>query len=332
MRIFGFKVDTFLILLFGAIAIATILPVRGGAAPVAAFITNSAIVLLFFLHGAKLSRGAILGGLGAWRIHIAVLAATFVMFPVLGLAARHISNLWFPPTIGNGLLLLCLMPSTIQSSIAFTAIARGNVPAAVCSAAASNLLGVALTPILVAFMMARTGEGMLWDSVLNVASQLLVPFVVGHLCRPLLAGALERHRQLVLWTDRGVILLVVYTAFSAAVVAGIWSSFSIVHLAWITLVDVVILALALLVTTYGSRFGGANRANEVTIVFCGSKKSLASGVPIAGAIFPQAMIGPLIIPLMIFHQLQLMACALLAQRYASHAEREIPESLKIAVS
>jgi sodium/bile acid cotransporter 7 len=332
MKFFCFKVDIFLTLIFGVIALATVLPVRGTAVPVAAFITKSAIVILFFLHGAKLSRSAILGGLGAWRVHIAVLAATFVMFPMLGLLARNASNLWSPPIIGDGLLLLCLMPSTVQSSIAFTAIGRGNVPAAVCSAAASNLIGVVLTPILVALLMARRGEGMFWEGVLHVASQLLVPFVLGHVCRPLLIRTLDRYRQLVSWTDRGVILIVVYTAFSAAVVEGIWSTFSIIHLAWITLVDVVILAAALLATIYGSIMAGAKKADEITIVFCGSKKSLASGVPIAGALFPQAMVGPLIIPLMIFHQIQLMVCALLAERYAARAENDSPEASRLVES
>jgi sodium/bile acid cotransporter 7 len=168
--------------------------------------------------------------------------------------------------------------------------------------------------------------------MLSVASQLLVPFVLGHLCRPLLANMIARHREVVFRVDRSVILLVVYTAFSAAVVSGIWSRYSISDLAWVVVIDAAILALVLMITTWGARLFGASTPDEIAIVFCGSKKSLASGVPIAGALFPQALVGPLIIPLMLFHQLQLMACAVLAQRYASRPDDELPGSLRPANS
>jgi sodium/bile acid cotransporter 7 len=332
MKVPKLKIDNFLLLLILAIVFATIAPIRGTAVQPATLITNSAIVLLFFLHGAKLSRKAVLEGLGAWQTHLAVLTATFVMFPILGLIARQVSNLWLPSTIGDGVLLLCLMPSTVQSSIAFTALGRGNVPTAVCSAAASNVLGVMLTPILVALFMTRTSDGVSWDGVLNVASQLLAPFLVGHFCRPLILNALERHRQLAFQIDRSVILLVVYTAFSAAVVEGLWKRYSIDDLAWVILIDGIILALALMLTTFGARAASFTKADEITIVFCGSKKSLASGVPIAGALFPPAMVGPLIVPLMLFHQIQLMVSAVLAQRYAARMDSPGSEPLPHANS
>jgi sodium/bile acid cotransporter 7 len=308
--------DPFLLMIMLAVALASLLPLRGAIVGPASIFTDVAIAALFFFHGAKLSRQAIVAGMTAWRIHSTVLIATFVLFPLFGLAAKWISDQALNPAIGAGLLLLCLMPSTVQSSIAFTAAARGNVAAAVCSAAASNLLGMVVTPLLVTLLLANATGGLSWDAALKIGSQLLLPFILGHVLRPLLLPLLDRRKSLLTGYDRAVIILVVYVAFSAAVVDGIWSRYAATDLMWTLLAVAAILAAALVTTTLAARALGFATADEIVIVFCGSKKSLASGVPIAGALFPAAAVGPMILPLMLFHQIQLMACAILAQRYA----------------
>lgn len=311
------KLDAFLLMLLAVVGLASILPARGEAAVMTSRISDVAIATLFFLHGAKLSRQAIIAGIRAWPVHIAVILATFVMFPLLGIGAKAVADLWLNPVIGAGILLLCLMPSTVQSSIAFTSQARGNVPAAVCSASASSILGVVVTPALAALLLSSSGNGLSLHVVYDIALQLLLPFAIGHAARPLFLGILERYRDSLAKVDRGVILLIVYNAFSAAIVEGLWQRYSIADLLWTLLIGTVLLALALTLTTVGSRLAGFSTADEITAVFCGSKKSLASGVPIASAIFPPALVGPMILPLMLFHQLQLLACAVLAQRYAA---------------
>jgi sodium/bile acid cotransporter 7 len=314
--------DPFLVFLIGTVVVASIVPCRGQGAVAFGWITNAAITLLFFLHGAKLSRAAVTAGVGHWRLHLLVAASTFVLFPAIGLVVRALGQGWIDPTMTAGVLFLCLLPSTVQSSIAFTSIARGNVPAAVCSATLSNIAGIFITPLLVGlFMGARAaGGGVNLHSIGAIALQLLAPFVAGHLSRPLTAKVLDRHKSLVSKVDRGSILLVVYTAFSAAVVEGLWSRLSIGDIALVLVLDAVVLAAALLVTTLAARSLGFLREDEIAIVFCGSKKSLASGVPMAGVLFPAAMVGPLIVPLMLFHQMQLMVCAVMARRYAARAE------------
>jgi solute carrier family 10 (sodium/bile acid cotransporter), member 7 len=281
------KVDKFLVALLAVVLIASLAPARGVAVPYVSMLTSVAIGLLFFLHGARLSRRSVLDGTGAWHVHLAVLGATFIMFPILGLLAQRLADLWLPPTIGAGVLLLCLMPSTVQSSIAFTAMGRGNVAAAICSAALSNVFGVVGTPLLVGMLLARHG-GDLSGGIVKITAQLLVPFIAGHLARPLLLNTLNRQQALLARLDRGVILLVVYAAFSAAVVEGLWHRYSLGDLAWTAAIDAAILATALLGTTAGARLLRFPLRDEVAIVFCGSKKSLASGVPIAGALFPAA--------------------------------------------
>ncbi|MCC2981415.1 bile acid:sodium symporter family protein [Sphingomonas sp. IC4-52] len=312
--------EPFVLALVGTMLLASFLPARGMAAPVFESLTTAGIVLLFFLHGAKLSREAILGGARNWRLHLAVLATTFVLFPLLGLAFVSLPILEGP--IAAGLLFLTLLPSTVQSSIAFTAIARGNVAAAVCSASFSNLLGIIVTPALVAIVMSRPGASasISIDSVQAIALELLLPFLLGHALRPWLGSFVSRHKKLVSIVDRGSILLVVYTAFSAAVVGGLWQRLSGESLILLLAVCCALLAAILLLTRAAGRLLGFNREDSIVLLFCGSKKSLATGVPIAGLLFPPAQVGAVILPLMIFHQIQLIACAVIARRYAEKAE------------
>ncbi len=318
------SLDPFIIGLIAAVVLASVIPCRGWGASLFGIITNVAIALLFFLHGAKLSRDAILDGIGNWRLHLVVLLSSFVMFPLIGIALRTALHHWVNAPMLDGILFLCMLPSTVQSSIAFTSIARGNVPAAVCSASASNVLGMFVTPLLVGLYLAsETGAGgsagVSLGGVGAILLQLLAPFILGHLSRPLTRGLLERHRAVVGLVDRGSILLVVYTAFSAAIVEGLWHRLSFGDLVVVTALDALILFFALVVTTICARRLGFGREDEIAIVFCGSKKSLASGVPMAGVLFPAATVGPMIVPLMIFHQMQLMVCAMLARRYAASA-------------
>lgn len=312
--------DNFTLCLVGTVILASLLPCQGAAAKVMGGVTDIAIALLFFLHGAKLSREAILAGVGHWRLHLLVLSCTFVLFPLIGLAFRAVPAGLLDPTIAAGLLYLCILPSTVQSSIAFTSIARGNVAAAVVAASASNLFGIFITPVLVGLLMhTQGGAAGGWKSVQDIVVQLLLPFIVGQLARPLVSGWLARHKGLIGYVDRGSILLVVYSAFSEAVVGGIWHRISPLQLVLLLVVCGVLLAIVLAATTFGARALGFSPEDEKTITFCGSKKSLATGVPMAGILFPGPTAGILVLPLMIFHQIQLMACSVIAQHYAKKA-------------
>lgn len=310
--------DPYIIALLLTVVLASLLPARGGFAQAMGIIADAGIVLLFFLHGAKLSREALVAGAGHWRLHLTVLAATFALFPLLGLSIAAIPGV--PAVVATGMLFLTLLPSTVQSSIAFTSIARGNVAAAVCSASFSNFLGIFLTPLLVALLMGSAGAGFSWDAVEKIVLQLLMPFLAGHLLRPVVSGFVARHKPLVGYVDRGSIVLVVYTAFSAAVVEGLWHRVPPNMLLLIALLCAVLLALALGLTWLAGRALGLTRADAIVLLFCGSKKSLASGVPMAGVLFPAPQMGAVILPLMLFHQLQLIACAVIARRYAAAAE------------
>ena len=308
--------DRFTLLLISTITLASFLPCQGATALIFNQIADIAIALLFFLHGAKLSRGAVLAGITHWRLHLLVMSLTFLFFPIIGLLLQPLLTPLVGPVIYQGILYLCCLPATVQSAIAFTSIAKGNVPAAVCSASASSLLGIFVTPVLVSLVLAKgTGSSDL-HGISKILLQLLLPFVTGHLMQPWIGGFVTKHKKVLGIVDRGSILLVVYTAFSAAVIEHLWSTVPVSSLLGLLVVCIVILAVALLSSRLLSRRLGFPVQDEITIVFCGSKKSLVSGVPMAKVLFAGAHLGPILLPIMLFHQIQLMVCAVLAQRYA----------------
>jgi sodium/bile acid cotransporter 7 len=312
-----FLPDNFMLMMITTVIGASWLPCSGTTAQVFNGVTQGAICLLFFLHGAKLPREAVIAGAGHWRLHLTVLACTFVVLPLLGLLLQPLFSTLVTPELYLGILFVCVLPSTVQSSIAFTSVARGNVPAAVCAASASNLLGVFLTPVLIGLMVvAQAGGHSSFDAIRSIALQLLLPFVAGQLARRWIGSWIDARKALLKVVDQGSILLVVYTAFSEAVVQGLWQQLPGRSLAGLLLIDALLLALVMVIATLASRRLGFSKEDEITIVFCGSKKSLASGIPMAKILFAGHALGAVVLPLMLFHQLQLMVCAVLAQRYA----------------
>ena len=324
------KPDNFTIALLVTVALASFLPCTGQTAVVFGHVTTVAIGALFFLHGAKLSREAVVAGVMHWRLHLLVLASTFILFPLLGLALRPLALTFLTPELYVGILFLCALPSTVQSSIALTAMARGNVPAAICSASASNFIGIFLAPILVGLLVAKGGASKSSvDAVLSIVMQLLLPFLAGQFLRRWIGRWVDRHKAMLKYVDQGSILLVVYTAFSEAVSEGLWQTISVETLVALGVFSILLLALVLGLMTFISRRLGFNKEDEIAIVFCGSKKSLASGVPMAKVLFATHSLGMVILPLMLFHQIQLMICAVIAQRYARRdEEREVPATTR----
>jgi len=311
-----FKFDGFTLALMVIVAIASFAPVHGAPAQALDVLVKAAVMALFFLHGARLSHDAVFAAMAHWRLHLAVLSSTYVLFPVLALLLAPLASATLGSSLALGLVFTCCLPSTVQSSIAFTSLAHGNVPAAVVSASLSNILGIVVTPLLTGLLLARSGA-FSGDAFLSIATLLLLPFIAGHALRPWIGGWVARNRALLGIVDRGSILLMVYAAFSKAVIGGLWTRVSGSTLAGLLVACGVLLALVLALTTYGARRLGFSREDEIPIVFCGSKKSLVTGVPMANVLFGGAEAGMIVLPLMVFHQVQLLVCAWLAQRYAS---------------
>lgn len=313
------KIDPLILLIICAVIVAIIFPARGQFAEVFDSLTNVVIALLFYLYGARLSTQEALNGLKNWRLHLTILAFTFVLYPILGLALRPLT-LFISHDMYLGILYLTLVPSTVQSSVAFTSVAKGNIAGAVVSASASNLVGVIMTPLLVMALMGA-GNGISIDSsvFVEISLLLLAPFILGQLTRKWVKDfAASKGTKIV---DRGSITMVVYAAFSKGVVDGIWGSISIWKIVFLVVLSILMVAFMLWLTRIlGSKLGFP-RADVIAIEFCGSKKSLATGLPMASVIFASGStsLGLLILPLMIYHQVQLMICSWLAARYAGQS-------------
>ncbi|MBQ0831932.1 bile acid:sodium symporter family protein [Marinobacter sp.] len=316
-----FRPDTFTIMLLGAIVLASFLPATGTAGDLFATAGTVAVALLFFFHGAALSREQIVAGASHWRLHILITALTFGFFPLVVLPINGMSNFaptWMPADLGLGFLYLGVLPSAVSSSIAYTAIARGNVPAAICSAAASNVFGMMLTPFLLLLLVSSAGSGdfAVGEALKDIIVQLLLPFAVGHAMRPVLGGFLARNESLMARYDKCVIWLIVYSAFSHSVESGLWQNLPMKAVALTILLCIGLLALFMFFARFLVRRFGFSLEDEAAVVFCGSKKSLASGLPMAKVLFSgHPGFGMIVLPIMCYNQVQVILGAILAQKY-----------------
>lgn len=310
--------DRFTLLLVAMVVLASFLPVSGSAAHFFNVITTIAIAILFFLHGAKLSREAIVQGIMHWKFHVLVFAFTFAVFPILGLLAKPVLLPMLGQELYWGFLFMCFLPSTVQSSIAFTSVAKGNVASAVCSASFSNIIGMFITPVLVSVFILGKSEHEFdpTSSIIQITLLLLLPFVLGQLFRPLVYPHMIKVPRLVKSFDQGSILMVVYGAFSSAVIAGLWNEVSWQTLLLLVLACSVFLTVIMLLAYYLPKVFGFNRKDQIAIFFCSSKKTLASGVPMAQILFIGQPLGMIVLPIMIFHQIQLMVCGIIANRWS----------------
>lgn len=306
--------DPFLVSLLLTVMIATIFPCYGSGVRFFNDLAIMAIAIMFFLQGTRLSRKAMIEGILHWRLHLLIFGCTFVIFPGFGLGLHYLFPNMLVPGLWTGVIFLCCLPSTVQSSVAFTSIAKGNVPAAICSATASNILGIFITPFLVGLIFSHHHLTFSKNN-LDIVYQLLCPFILGQILQPWLREWALRNSRLLSFSDRGSILIVVYTAFSQAVIMGLWHQLNLWQFLYLVFIDVLLLFLILVTTTLLSKLFRFSLEDRISIIFCGSKKSLASGVPIATVLLPSSMVGMIILPLMIFHQIQLFIVALLAQYF-----------------
>ncbi|MBP7373124.1 MAG: bile acid:sodium symporter [Opitutaceae bacterium] len=287
-------------------------------------LTKAGIALIFFLHGLALSFAALKAGTLRWPLHLVVQLCTFVLFPLIGVGLMAALDGRVSQELQWGVFYLCALPSTVSSSVALTAAARGNVPGALFNATLSSVLGVFLTPLWMAWAMRTSGTTMpLGPVILDLVYWLILPLVVGQLCRPWLGEWAKRNKAGINRADRGTILLLVYTSFCDSFQERIWAGHGWGLLVAVTLGSAALFAVVMLVSGAVARALGFSREDRIAAMFCGSKKSMASGVPMAKLLFgAHAGLGVILLPIMIYHPLQLLLCGWLAGRWA----REAPPS------
>lgn len=278
------------------------------------------VSLIFFLHGLTLSLTALGAGARNWRLHLLVQACTFLLCPLLGLLLLAGVGPRLPVDLRTGLFFLCALPSTVSSSVALTATAKGNVPAAVFNATLSSLLGVLLTPLWLSIVLGAAGRGLpVVDVILDLLKWLVLPLFVGQLLRPLLGSFALRHKARIGVLDRLTILMLVYTSFCDSVQDGVWHSGEKALLVSAA-ASIALLSATMLIVWQVSRLLEFPLADRVVALFCGSKKTLASGVPMARLIFgAHPGLGIILLPIMLYHPLQLVVGGWLAGRFARRA-------------
>lgn len=321
-RFFG--LDGFLLSLLAAVALAWIAPDPGrtGGPLHAEYAAGYGISLIFFLYGLRLSPEKMRAGVTQWRLHLAVQVATYLLFPALVLTALLLAGDAVPPDLRLGFFYLAALPSTVTSSVVMTSIAEGNVPGAIFNASLSSLIGVFATPLWMAWFMSTHGQPMpLGAVILKIVLLLLVPVVLGQLARPKLTGWLNRHGWLPKLFDRAVIVIIVYNAFCDSVRAGVWVHNGLAMVATVLAADFCLFAVMFAVTWSASRAGGFDRGDTIACVFCGSKKSLATGVPLARVIFGAGTpLGLILAPIMIYHLMQLIIISIIAGRWRHRSQ------------
>ncbi len=318
------KKEWFLVGMVVAIALATVTSELGRSGGVIHLdqLTGIGIAIVFFLHGLGLSPQAIKAGLTNWRLHVYIQMATFVVYPILWVIFGEAFLAYMPSALAFGFCYLLVLPSTISSSVAMTSVGKGNVPGAIFNDSLSSILGVFITPLLIQLFMGFEGVQLdLLDSVISISKLLLLPMIAGQIMRPYLVAWVDRHKAVVNKVDKYVILLIVYNAFCDSVVNGIWSEFSVGLLATSIIICTVILLVMVHLIQWGARRTKFTLPDEVAAVFCGTKKTLAAGIPMAKVIFgADPSLGMILLPIMLYHPIQIFYCAVLANRYARQSE------------
>jgi len=277
------------------------------------------VALIFFLHGLALSFAALRQGTLRWRLHLAVQLIIFAVCPLFGWLALAVFGGALDPSLRLGIFYLCALPSTVSSSVALTAAAGGNVPAAVFNATLSSVLGVFLTPLWVGLVLGAAGASLpLGKVVLDLVLWLLLPLALGQLFRPLWGAWASRHKPAINVVDRVTILLLVYTSFCDSVVSGVWLGSGLPALLVTLLFSAALLGTLLVLSNALAKRLRLALDDRIVLVFCGSKKTLASGVPMARLMFgAQPGLSLILLPIMLYHPLQLVVCGWLARRFAA---------------
>jgi solute carrier family 10 (sodium/bile acid cotransporter), member 7 len=311
--------DRFVLMLLGAVLLGWLLPVSGRGLPVAQNVAFVGIFALFFLHGLKLPREEVRRAARGWRLQGAMLAFTFGVMPLAGLAVSEAAGIWLPPSLAAGLLYCAILPSTVQSAISYASLGKGNVAASVVGAALSNLVGIIATPALFALLLGgMAGGGLGGDVVVKIMTMLLLPFALGQVAQRWLGAWATKEKRLLSFFDRGVILLAVYVAFSSAVSSGALKRVKGVDLIELLVASSLLLAFAFAAAWALGRAMKLDHADRVTLLFAGAHKSLATGAPMAALLFPPEIAGVMILPAIFYHQLQLIVSAPIATRLARH--------------
>ncbi|WP_066831155.1 bile acid:sodium symporter family protein [Rufibacter ruber] len=323
--------DTFLLFLLAMIVLAYLWPELGeenGPLPLEE-VTTYGVALIFVFYGLRLSPAKLKAGLSDWRLHVVVQLSTFLLFPLLVWGSHAVAPNSATPTLWLGAFYVAALPSTVSSSVVMVSIAGGNIPAAIFNASISSLIGVFMTPVWMSFFTSTSSAADmdLTSVILKLMLQVVLPVTLGILLNRKFGAFAEAQKSRLRLFDQTIILLIVYSSFCDSFARNMFAGFSALD---IFLLGGAMVALFLLVTGLTSLISnllGFSRENRITAMFCGSKKSLVHGTVMSKVLFPDAnTVGIILLPLMLYHALQLIIASMLAQRMARKGASAQPDT------
>lgn len=283
--------------------------------------TKVGVAVIFLIQGLTLPSTALRQGVSQWRLHLLVQSFTFLVFPAMGIVLDRLAGGWLAPDLRLGFLYLAVLPSTITTSVILTGMAGGNTVGALFNAVLSSLLGVFVTPLWVAWLMKTSGRQQpLGPVIAEIVTLLLVPLVVGQLLRPRLAAWADRRKKRLGNLSSGIVLFIVYAAFCNSVKQRLWSQHGAEVLIPAAVGVLLLFGLAVGLTELLARALSLKRPDLIAARCCGPQKTLASGVPMAKIIFgAHPGLGLILLPVLLYHPLQLVVCGALASRWGREA-------------
>lgn len=274
------------------------------------------VSFIFFFYGLKLNPEKLKAGLSNWRLHLVIQLTTFVLFPLIVLAISSVFPVDTSSLLWVGVFYLAALPSTVSSSVVMVAIAGGNLSAAIFNASISSIIGIFITPIWMSGLLEQQDANFdVSHVIVRLSLEVLLPVVLGYFLHQRLGKWVERYNSTLRMFDQCVILLIVYTSFCESFAGNMFSGHSaaeIIQLGfWMLLFFLAVFGIMNLV----SRWLHFNRPDRITVLFCGSKKSLVQGAVMGKVLFPNpVLLGVVLLPLMIYHALQLMVGSMIAQK------------------
>lgn len=312
------KIDSFVIAILVVVGLAYFFPQPAHLLPLDS-LASVGISLVFFFYGLKLSPSKIKAGLSNWKLHVVIQAFTFLIFPIIVLVIKPIFQGQDEELIWLGLFFLAALPSTVSSSVVMVSIAKGNIPAAIFNASISGIIGIFITPLWMGLFVS-VGNIDVSDVYLKLLSEILLPIIGGLLLQKWLGHLTQKFSFFFTQFDRTVILIVIYKSFVHSFEDNVFSSLQLVDFLILSTWVILLFILVYSIITLTSSWLGFNREENITALFCGTKKSLMHGTVFSKVIFGSfPALGIILLPLMLFHAFQILIIGVIAGRYSREA-------------
>ncbi len=318
-------INVFFFALIGMIVLAYFFPSWGTQQSILHLpaIAEYGVSIIFFFYGLKLNPEKLKSGLSNWKVHTVIQLTTFVLFPLIVISLGWLFNVDTSSLTWLGIFFLATLPSTVSSSVVMVAISGGNLPAAIFNASISSIIGIFITPLWMSRLLKNQDANFdITPIILRLCLEVLLPVIVGFFLHKKWGARTERHNSTLKLFDQVIILLIVYTSFCESFAGNMFRDQSPVEIVELGLLMLLFFAFMFGIMLLVSRWLGFNRPDTITVLFCGSKKSLVQGAVMGKVLFPNpVMLGVVLLPLMMYHALQLMAGSMIAQQMS---RKEIP--------